>query len=216
MFIYKLTNTINNKIYIGLTTEKSIDERCRKRNAEAKYRSERNSYMLNAIRKYGSDVFSVEQIDTANSLEELKQKEIYYIALYNSTDRNIGYNLTKGGEGNLGLKMSDETKDKIRKKRLGTKWTIEQKEAKKKAIKEGSIKLNISQAIKNCELYNLKTSKRVEQFDLLGNSLNIFNSISEAALKTFSDRSGIMKYLNSNKAELGKTYKGFIYKIKED
>ena len=85
MFIYKLTNTINNKIYIGLTTEKSVAERCRKRNAEAKYRNSRQSYILNAIRKYGESVFSVEQIDTAISLQELKTKEIYYIKLFHFT-----------------------------------------------------------------------------------------------------------------------------------
>jgi hypothetical protein len=89
MFIYKLTNTLNNKIYIGLTTE-TISERCRKRIAEAKYRESRNSYILNAIRKHGSEVFKVEQLDTANTLEELQQKEIFYIQQYNSTNRNIG------------------------------------------------------------------------------------------------------------------------------
>lgn len=60
---------------------------------------------------------------------------------------------------------------------------------------------------------NLKTSKKVEQLDTTGKRLNIFNSIQEAADKIYSDRPGLSNYLNSNKAELGKTYKGFIYKI---
>lgn len=212
MIIYKLTNTINNKIYIGFTTEKKgVKERCRKRIAEAKYKSSRKSYILNAIRKYGADVFSVEQLDTANSLEELKQKEIYYIALYNSTDRNIGYNLTKGGEGNLGLKMSDETKEKIRQKHLGRKDSEETKQKKRYSRKN----VDLSKAKENCKLHNLKTSKRVEKFDLLGNSLGIYNSISELKTKENLDRSGISQYLKSEKSKYNMAYKGFIYKVIE-
>lgn len=209
MFIYKLINTINNKIYIGLTTE-SIPERCRKRVAEAKYRDSRNSYILNAIRKHGSEVFKVEQIDTANSLKELQQKEIYYIQLYNSTDRKIGYNLTKGGEGNLGLKMSDETKNKIRQKALGRFWNTERKLNHSILLKSKNI--DYSKGINNCKEYNLKTSIKVFKYDLNNNLIKEYFSISETYRDNNIDRIGLIRYLKSNKAENNKGYKGFIYK----
>lgn len=190
MFIYKLTNTLNNKIYIGLTTE-SISERCRKRIAEAKYRKSRNSYILNAIRKYGSEVFKVEQLDTASSLEELQQKEIFYIQKYNSTNRKIGYNLTKGGEGNLGLKMSDNTKEKIRQKRLGDKWSDERKLNHSKLLKLKNI--DYSKGIENLKAYNLKTSKKVNEFDLNNNLLKTYNSISET-WKTLNIKKAKIEY----------------------
>jgi len=211
MFIYKLTNTLNNKIYIGLTTE-SISERCRKRIAEAKYRDSRNSYILNAIRKYGSEVFNVEQIDTANSLAELRQKEIFYIQQYNSTDRKIGYNLTKGGEGNLGLKMSDETKDKIRQKKLGNKWSEERKLKHSEILKSKNI--DYSKAKENCKLYNLKVSKKVEEFDLNNNLIRTYNSISEVWNTLKITRGTIDYYLKLDKNGNYRILNNKIYKIK--
>ena len=211
MFIYKLTNTLNNKIYIGLTTE-SVSERCRKRIAEAKYRDSRNSYILNAIRKYGSEVFKVEQIDAANSLEELQQKEIFYIQQYNSTDRKIGYNLTKGGEGNLGLKMSDVTKEKIRQKRLGDKWSDERKLKHSELLKSKNI--DYSKAKENCKLHNLKTSKIIIKYDLFKNILNQYNSITETAKELKISRSRLQQHLKNQK-ENWIPYKGFLFKIKD-
>lgn len=213
MFIYKLTNTLNNKIYIGLTTEKSVAERCRKRNAEAKYRDARSSYILNAIRKHGSDIFVAETIDTAKSLEELKQKEIYYIALYNSTNRNIGYNLTEGGEGNKGLKMSEATKEKIRLKRLGNKWSDERKLNHSKTLK--SLNIDRTAGINNCKIHNIKTSKTILKLSINGELIEEYSSISEAKIKNKIDRIGLIRYLKSNKADLNKGYKGFIYRIKK-
>jgi group I intron endonuclease len=212
MFIYKLTNTVNNKIYIGLTTEKSVAERCRKRNAEAKYRDDRKSYILNAIRKHGEKSFVSEIIDTAESLEELKEKEIYYISFYKARDRSIGYNLTDGGEGNLGLKMSEETKDKIRQKALGRKWTKESK--LKHSILLNSLNIDYTKAKENCAISNAKTSKIVLKFNKEGNLIKEYSSISEASTKSGIDRIGLIKYLKSNKFDLNICYKEFLYKLK--
>lgn len=59
-----------------------------------------------ALRKHGIENFSIEQVDTASSIEELRQKEIYYIKKYNTyylwEDSN-GYNMTMGGEENTHL-----------------------------------------------------------------------------------------------------------------
>lgn len=212
MFIYKLTNIKNNKIYIGLTTQ-TIKERCRQRVSEAIHRESRTSYILNAIRKHGEKSFIVEEIDTAISFEELKKKEIFYIAWYNSMDKNIGYNLTLGGEGNKGLKMSDATKEKIRQSQLGKPWSETERKIVMEARKNAN--MDFSKGIENCRLHNIKTSKKVEKFDLLGNSLKIFDSISDLTKQEKLDRSGISVYLKSNKTNLNKTYKGFIYKIIE-
>jgi group I intron endonuclease len=113
--IYKFTNKVNSKIYIGLTTL-SIEDRlyahCNRGNRE-------KSVFQKALKKYGKDNFSYEIIDTALSRQELIQKEINWIAFYNSTDAKIGYNRTKGGDGQVG--MTEETKAKISKKKKGSK-----------------------------------------------------------------------------------------------
>lgn len=97
--IYKITNNINNKIYIGLSV--NIETRMYNhywsafRPKDAEY----DSYLSRAIRKYGKENFSYEIIEECTIIE-LPIKERYWIAKYNSTDRSIGYNISSGGEGN--------------------------------------------------------------------------------------------------------------------
>ena len=97
MYIYKITNKINNKIYIGQVYNKTIQDRFKRHINEASEKSK--SYIGRAIYKYGKENFICELIDTASSLKELNEKEKYWISYYNSTNHNIGYNLTPGGDG---------------------------------------------------------------------------------------------------------------------
>jgi len=92
--IYKVTNSVNNKIYIGQTV-KNLNER---RNAHYyKARHENlNTHFLNALNKYPEEVFIWEEIDEAKNREELDNKEIYWINYYNSIEN--GYNTRAGGE----------------------------------------------------------------------------------------------------------------------
>ena len=53
---------------------------------------------MSSINKYGEDNFTFETIDSANNLNELNDKEIYWINFYNSISPN-GYNVTGGGQG---------------------------------------------------------------------------------------------------------------------
>ncbi len=87
MIIYKVTNLLNGKIYIG----QSIKD-------DSNYFGS-GVLIKNAIEKHGKDNFIKEIIDTANSVDELNEKEIYWISEYNSTDKKIGYNLCSGGKG---------------------------------------------------------------------------------------------------------------------
>lgn len=109
MIIYKITNLINNKIYIGLTRN-SLDSRWSYHIRDSK---NAKKGIDAAIRKYGKENFKVEIIDeTATTLEELNNLEIYYIKLFNSTNNKIGYNQTSGGGGIVNYHHSEETKIK--------------------------------------------------------------------------------------------------------
>lgn len=110
-FIYLVTNTVNGKQYVGQTT------RSLKRRWQFHLRSVRggSKYALHcAIRKYGAAAFKVEQIDSAETLEELNEKEARYV-LQLATLAPGGYNLTTGGDG---FKVSDETREKQSKTHL--------------------------------------------------------------------------------------------------
>lgn len=97
-YIYKITNLINGKIYIGQA--KDVDSRWYGHLWEAKKRQNNNSRLNNALLKYGFDNFKVDIIDEALTFEELNEKEIYWIAKLDSQNENIGYNIASGGQGN--------------------------------------------------------------------------------------------------------------------
>lgn len=113
--IYKITNKINGKFYIGLTTT-SLEERW-KCHINSVWKVDRHLYF--AMRKYGVENFSIEQIDSADDFEELGRLERYYIKKFNSTNQDIGYNITSGGErnqldGNPRAKLTVEDVENIR------------------------------------------------------------------------------------------------------
>ena len=99
--IYKITNKENNKIYIGQTTQ-SLSKRFRQHYNVACRKEKEGKHLTNfqyALLKYGINSFIVEQIDTADDREDLDQKEISWIKFYNSINKNVGYNIVKGGLG---------------------------------------------------------------------------------------------------------------------
>ena len=87
MIIYKITCLINGKIYIGQTTT-DIEKRWRRHTWRCTLDSRRMA-ISNAIDKYGKENFKIELIDSANSVEELNEKEVYYINMLNSLSPNI-------------------------------------------------------------------------------------------------------------------------------
>lgn len=109
MIIYKATNIINNKVYIGQTTN-TLEYRANQHLRETRSAKKKNTYFHNAINKYGFENFTFEEIDSAANINELNKKEQYWIKYYNSTDKSIGYNLDSGGANCL---KSESTKRKI-------------------------------------------------------------------------------------------------------
>lgn len=93
-FIYKITNTINGKSYIGQTIQ-NVKERFYQHCATKCSKAVSNMAIHRAIKKYGKSNFTVEVIEEINSAN-LNDRERYWIKYYNSY--NNGYNSTKGGQ----------------------------------------------------------------------------------------------------------------------
>lgn len=110
--IYKLISP-NNKIYIGQSIK--IEKRFNDHKRRAKEKSTKHSFKLyNSIRKYGWDNFKKEIVEICTP-EQLNEREIYYIKLYNSYISGLN-----GREGGMsGWQISQSTKDKLRKINLG-------------------------------------------------------------------------------------------------
>ena len=119
MIVYKITNLIshikqpNDKFYIGITIQelkKRFEHHCK----------QGKRHITNAIKKYGKNNFSVEIIDKANSITELKNKEIDYIKKLKPY-----YNKTLGGDCVFGYKHTEETIKKLSLKAKNIKATTE-------------------------------------------------------------------------------------------
>jgi group I intron endonuclease len=126
--IYKATNTVNDKVYIGQTTY-TLNKRKRE------HLCSNNDYHFNrALKYYGLNSFEWEVIEYCASKLELDEMEFHYIKQYNSINSGFGYNLTLGGEGILGYKHSKEARLLMSKQRKGRKLSM----ATKKLISLGN------------------------------------------------------------------------------
>lgn len=95
--IYKITNTINNKIYIG-KTKRDIKLRLQEHIRDSN-NPDKNIPLHQAIKKYGKENFIIEIIEDNIIDDELDNKEKYYIQLFHSLSHENGYNVTQGGDG---------------------------------------------------------------------------------------------------------------------
>lgn len=116
-FIYQIKNRINKKIYIGQTI-RPIHKRIYEYKSAFKFNKCYNPYLLSAFNKYGWDSFEFTLLDTASTLDELNNKEIFYIKKFDSTNKKIGYNIEVGGRNSI---PSTETLKKMSTSRLNRK-----------------------------------------------------------------------------------------------
>lgn len=115
-YIYKTTNLINGKIYIG-----------QHQNVKFEFSYYGSGKILKrAIKKYGTKNFKVELLYWANDVDDLCINEIWFISHFNSTSINVGYNISTGGKsGSKGTKLSIESIERIREKLKGkTPWNL--------------------------------------------------------------------------------------------
>ena len=162
MWIYKITNIQNNKVYIGQTI-RPIEKRFNRHINDA-LNNILDTHFARAIRKYGKENFQIEVIDKANNQNELNKKEQYWIQYYNSIEE--GYNETdavsKCGGNTYQSKTAEEMeiiKDKIRQTKIGSKNPMARK-VKRINIITGEIDVfdTIIACAKACGIKNGKTS----------------------------------------------------------
>ena len=129
MVIYKTTNLVNGKIYIGQDSKNNF-----------KYFGS-GDLIKKAIKKYGLTNFKKEILYECKTQKELNEMEQKYILEYKSTDKSIGYNICIGGTNGtmLNRKHSDGTKKQMSISKIGIKFTEEHKENLSKAHKGKNI-----------------------------------------------------------------------------
>jgi group I intron endonuclease len=122
VWIYKITNLLNGKCYIGQTIRSPTE-----RWSYHKFNNNGDTAIHRAIQKYGLDNFSFDVIDFAENPDMLDHKENFWADCYNSyTSSGFGYNVRQCGQGKGGA-HSDETKAKLSKAHLGLMHSDETK-----------------------------------------------------------------------------------------
>lgn len=207
--IYLRTNLINGKKYVGQTVNFK-----NRQNAWLFKKRYAGEAIDNARKRYGTENFKVEILRECDTQDELNKWEMYFIKELNTISPN-GYNLTNGGEGVSGYKISDETKqkmsiahsgeknimfgkthsaearDKIRNARLGKKGTNHTDEWKKMMSErmKGSSNHNYGKPLAE------ETKEKMRQ-KLIGRvfSEETKKKMSEAAKKLWEKRRGELKH----------------------
>ncbi len=182
--IYKISNLINNKFYIG----SAIDYNRRLREHKSMLRLNKHSckHLQNAYNKYGIDNFKFEIIEQVEDKTKLIEREQYYI---DTLKPEYNKNLIAGNS--LGLKHTEESKRKISESRINNKWCVGRKLSEETRSKIGD-----------------KQKVKIYQYDLYNNLIGEFNSIKEASEITNINKHSIRDCSNG-KANTGA---GFIWK----
>jgi len=194
--IYKITNLINGKYYIG------------------KDKNDRNSYfgsgtiIKQAINKYGKSNFKKTILEKCNSNEELSSKEIFWIKKLNSTSPN-GYNITTGGEGGDTTSNHPNKKNIIKKRNLSNKNKKRSEEFCKKLSKQlKQYYKNIDkETLKNRSLKSVKNrQKRINEQGYTKRELSAQKQNAEFLIKLNQSKEGRERV---SKQWKGKTKKPF-------
>jgi len=210
MIIYCIRNIKNGKAYIGQTTKK-LKRRKAQHISDLSMGKHTNTYLQNAWNKYGKEAFEISILLECETLEELNEKEIYYINQEKSMYYQNGYNIEYGGSN---YERPPIIGEKVREK-LST--PVLQYDKQGNFIREWSsiteaqdntIANNISNVVtgkmqssggfmwryktdnypKKIEPYNNTygdyAKKKVAQYDLDGNLIKVWDSITEAQKET--------------------------------
>ena len=189
--IYKITNKINGKIYIGQTIQKPI-ERFYQHCAKSAKGEVLNMPIHKAILKYGKNNFSFEILETINK-NKLNERERYWISYYDSY--NSGYNATFGGQkGAKPFKYHDDAaiiesyKNGSSLRNIGNKFNLD-----KTTIKSILIRNNIK--LRTTRTYKLSQDDRVKLMDEYKNGF----SRKDLMLKWNISKSYLSQLINSSR-----------------
>lgn len=136
MIIYKTINVITGKIYIG-----------KDKNNNPNYIGS-GKKLKDAIKSYGKHNFKKEILEYCNSYKQLNEREIYWIEQYKSYNSEIGYNMTKGGDGG-DIFTNHPDKESYRKKLSVSNTRVQERQDLKNLHKENTTNLWKNQDYRN-------------------------------------------------------------------
>lgn len=113
-YLYLILNTVNNKLYVGITN--SPETRWARHKSDSKSKLKQAIHC--AIAKYGAEKFIFKVVETLSTWEDANQKEIDWIRILKENRYQL-YNETDGGDGVKGTKWTEERKERMSKLNSG-------------------------------------------------------------------------------------------------
>lgn len=184
-YIYKISNDINDKVYIGKTLD-SVEKRWKEHLKDFKKNKCEKRPLYSAMKKYGSEHFKVEQIEICSD-NEVSEREIYWIEYFSSYKN--GYNATKGGDG----------KPYINKEVILLLWNCGLSVCEINNC-TGYANKTITKSLISCSVNEnfIKERKRLKKINtakLNSNSLSMIDKDSKDVLKVFNSTREACEYL---------------------
>ena len=200
-YLYKITNKVTNKCYIGVTIQPDIQKRWNKHINSLKYK-EGCPLLKRSMKKHGVENFKFEIILICFDNDVVKyEKE--YIKKYNSQQPN-GYNILSGGQigdGFVGYKHSPETIEKIKEKgRIFRENNPNHFETYREKLKKSMEQVDLSNCIKNSEKFKQAMIDRKENYKKGEKSISdeTKNKISESLKKYYHTHSNTTININKH------------------
>lgn len=181
-FIYIIQNKVNNKLYVGIT--KNIQQRWYTHLSNARYPgSAKHQYIHNAINKYGAEMFSIMEIDSFNDKHKALEAEKFWIEFLqtdiNRFGKTYGYNLTAGGEGTWGRKLTSEHKSKISHSLMGNQNSLGIKHSDETKSKMSDVHKGTNNHKARLTEQDILDIRQFHLENINNQDLNIFQHLSE-------------------------------------
>lgn len=207
--VYKITNKVNGKVYIGITN-RGAGARFKQHLFEAEHGSSFRFH--NALRKYGADGFDINIISFCKNAEELKEREKFFIKEYDSTNPEKGYNMTEGGDGTFGRPCSEETKQKIS---IANSGKTASEYTRKLLSEAGKVRTEGRDKYWKSGKIGETRKKPVLQYTLDGDYITEYSGVNEASRKTGISTSLIIPSLKRKRVLISER-NPYIWLYKED
>jgi group I intron endonuclease len=151
MFVYEIRNLVNDKRYIGQSSQND-KQRLWEHKTYLKKGNHQNRHLQRAWNKYTEENFVMNVLETCDSLEDLNRLEIHYVTLYKTLNRKFGYNIRGPGDNKF---MPEETRRRVSQSKLGvsvhTPESIEKiRQASKNRVHSQASREKRSQKLKGC------------------------------------------------------------------